>query len=357
MRNQERDMTQSLRVVHFINAFYGGMGGEEAAQTPVQIQDGVAGPGRLLAQRLGDQAEVVATIICGDGYFSAHEDEVADWVMTRLQALRPDVFIAGPAFRSGRYGLSCGRLCLEAERAGIPAVTGMHVENPGSDLYRGEHLYIIATEASAVGMPQAIERIAALALKRGRGEAIGTPAAEGFLPRAVRRTVPSGRSAAERAVDMALRKWRQEPYTSEITIETFEVIPPPPPLPDLSTTLCAIVTEAGLVRMGNPDRLPSAGATHWAAYSIAGMDRLVPGEWDAVHGGFDNTAALQDPNRVVPLDALRDLERQGKIGRLLDELFVTVGNMGSLNAMKRIGAEIAADLLQRGVGAVIVPAT
>ena len=50
-------------------------------------------------------------------------------------------------------------------------------------------------------------------------------------------------------------------------------------------------------------------------------------------------------------------ERQGKIGRLLDELFVTVGNMGSLNAMKRIGAEIAADLLQRGVGAVIVPAT
>jgi glycine reductase len=87
------------------------------------------------------------------------------------------------------------------------------------------------------------------------------------------------------------------------------------------------------------------------------MDRLVPGEWDAVHGGFDNTAALQDPNRVVPLDALRDLERQGKIGRLLDELLVTVGNMGSLNAMKRIGAEIAADLLQRGVGAVIVPAT
>jgi glycine reductase len=83
----------------------------------------------------------------------------------------------------------------------------------------------------------------------------------------------------------------------------------------------------------------------------------VPGEWDAVHGGYDNTAALQDPNRVVPLDALRDLERQGKIGRLLDELFVTVGNMGSLNAMKRIGAEIAADLLQRGVGAVIVPAT
>jgi glycine reductase len=350
-------MTQPLRVVHFINAFYGGMGGEEAAQTPVQLQEGVVGPGRLLAQQLGEQAEVVATIICGDGYCSAHEDEVVAWVLERLQTLRPDVFIAGPAFRSGRYGLACGRLCLEAERVGIPAVTGMHEENPGSDLYRNEHLYIVATEASAAGMAAAMERMAALALKRARGEAIGTAAAEGFLARAVRRTVPTGRSAAERAVDMAVRKWRGEPYRSEITIETFEVIPPPPPLPDLTTTLCAIVTESGLVPSGNPDRLPSAGATHWAAYSVAGMERLVPGEWDAVHGGFDNTAALQDPNRVVPLDALRDLERQGTIGRLLDELFVTVGNLGSLNAMRRIGSEIAADLQRRGVGAVIVPAT
>jgi glycine reductase len=350
-------MTQPLRVVHFINTFYGGVGGEEAAQTPVSIQDGVLGPGRLLAQCLGAQAEVVATIMCGDGYFSAYEDDVTASVMQHLQTLRPDVFVAGPAFRSGRYGLACGRLCLAAERAGIPAVTGMHVENPGSDLYRGEHLYILATEASAVGMQPAMERMAALALKRARGEAIGTAVEEGFLPRAVRRTVPTGRSAAARAVDMALRKWRQEPYTSEITIETFEVIPPPPPLPDLSTTLCAIVTESGLVRSGNPHRLPSAGATHWATYTIAGMDRLVPGEWDAIHGGYDNTAALQDPNRVVPLDALRDLERRGKIGRLLDELFVTVGNLGSLNAMKRIGAEIAADLLRHKVGAVIVPAT
>jgi glycine reductase len=95
----------------------------------------------------------------------------------------------------------------------------------------------------------------------------------------------------------------------------------------------------------------------WAKYSIAGMERLVPGEWDGVHGGYDNSAALQDPNRVVPLDAMRALERAGMIGQLLDELFVTVGNLGSLNAMKRIGAEIANTLLQRGVGAVILPAT
>jgi glycine reductase len=300
---------------------------------------------------------VIATLICGDGYFSDREEEVAEQARQYLLDHQPDVFLAGPAFRSGRYGLACGRLCLEAERVGIPAVTGMHVENPGSDVYRPQHLFIIATEPNAAGMRPALEGMTALALKRGRGQPLGSATEEGFLPRAVRRTVPTGVPAAVRAVDLALQKWRGAAFTSELTVETFEVMPPPPPLADPAQTLFALVTESGLVARGNPDRLPAASATHFAIYSIAGMDRLLAGTWDAVHGGYDNTAALQDPNRVVPLDAMRALEREGVIGRLLDEMFVTVGNLGSLNAMQRIGAEIAQQLLKRGVGAVVLPAT
>ena len=350
-------MAGVLRVVHFLNAFFAGVGGEEAADTPLQLCQGAVGPGKLLAQYLSGQGQIVATILCGDGYFSAHEEDVVQQVQAYWQELQPDVFLAGPAFRSGRYGLACGRLCLEAERRQIPAVTGMHEENPGSDLYRREHLYIVATAASAVGMAPALARMAALAMKRGHRQSIGTAAAEGFLPRAVRRTIATGVPAAVRAVDMALKKWHGLPYTSELSVETFEPVAPPPPLPDPASTVFALVTEAGLVRTGNPDRLPAAGATHWARYNIGGMARLMPGEWDIVHGGYDNTAALQDPNRVVPLDALRELVQRGVIGALHNELFVTVGNMGSLSAMRRIGAEIAAELTSRGVGAVLVPAT
>jgi glycine reductase len=343
--------------MHFINAFFGGLGGEEEAHTAVSLQDGALGPGRLLEQILADEGKVIATLMCGDGYFSEHEEEVVVQVQGYLRDLKPDVFLAGPAFRSGRYGLACGRLCLEAERLGIPAITGMHEENPGSDLFRPQHLYIVATAASAVGMQPALQRMTALAIKRARRLPLGSAAEEGFLPRAVRRTVRTGIPAAKRVVAMALQKWRSEPYKSELTVETFEVIPPPPPLTDPSKILFALVTESGLVPRSNPDRLPSAAATHWAQYSIADMDQLVPGEWDGVHGGYDNTAALQDPNRLVPLDAVRALEREGVIGKLMDELFVTVGNGGNLNAMKRIGAEIAKTLVQRGVGAVILPAT
>jgi glycine reductase len=350
-------MAEPFRLVHYLNAFFGGLGGEEEAQTPLRRQAGAVGPGRLLEQILAGEGRIIATLICGDGYFSDREEEVAEQVRQCLLECKPDVFLAGPAFRSGRYGLACGRLCLEAERLGIPAITGMHAENPGADLYRPQHLFIVATESNAAGMRPALERMAALAIKRARGLPLGAAHEEGFLPRAVRRTVATGVPAAVRAADMALRKWRGQPFTSELTVETFEAVPPPPPLADPAKTLFALVTEAGLVARGNPDRLPAAAATHYAVYSIAGMARLVPGEWDAVHGGYDNAAALQDPNRVVPLDAVRALEREGAIGQLLDELFVTVGNMGSLNAMRRIGAQIAQELRQRGVGAVILPAT
>jgi betaine reductase len=118
-------MTEPLRVIHFINAFFGGLGGEEEAHTAVSLQDEALGPGRLLEQILGEDGRVIATIMCGDGYFSEHEEAVVEQVQGYLRDLKPDVFIAGPAFRSGRYGLACGRLCLEAERLGITAVTGM----------------------------------------------------------------------------------------------------------------------------------------------------------------------------------------------------------------------------------------
>lgn len=346
-----------VRLVHYLNAFFGGVGGEADAHHAVEARPGPLGPGNLLQQVCAGQAEVVGTVVCGDAYFNEREEAVVERVRQYVRDQAADAFIAGPAFGSGRYGLACGRLCVEVERLGIPAVTGLHVENPGGDVFLPQHIFAVNTTASAAGMRQALQRMSKLALKRARGEPLASAAEEGFLPRDVRRTVETGVPAAKRAVDLALRKWKGDPYASEITIETFEQVPPPAPLSDPSHTLFALVTECGLVPTGNPDRLPAAGAAHWASYDITGMSTLAQGDWEIVHGGYDNTAALLDPNRVVPLDAMRDLQREGRIGGVLDELLVTVGNLASLSAMKKIGAEMAASLKQRGVGAVVLPAT
>ena len=47
----------TLRVVHYLNQFFAGIGAEDRADTPPGHREGPVGPGRLLQQALGDRAE------------------------------------------------------------------------------------------------------------------------------------------------------------------------------------------------------------------------------------------------------------------------------------------------------------
>ena len=114
-----------MRVVHYLNQFFAGLGGEEAAGTPPQRLEGAVGPGRGLG------LEIAATLACGDDYFGEREDEAITQLLRLLDEERPDVVVCGPSFGSGRYGYACGTLAREAARRGVPAVCGMDPESPG----------------------------------------------------------------------------------------------------------------------------------------------------------------------------------------------------------------------------------
>ena len=64
-----------INIVHVVNQFFAGLGGEEKAGMPVGIIEGSAGAARALEAKLGGQAEVVRTIYVGDNYFHEHKDE------------------------------------------------------------------------------------------------------------------------------------------------------------------------------------------------------------------------------------------------------------------------------------------
>src|SRR5262245_38809162 len=120
-----------LRVSHYLNQFFGGVGGEEHANHPPERRDGAIGPGRALERLLRDDGRVVSTLVCGDNFFNECPVEAHAAVRRWLADVRPDVVVAGPAFAAGRYGAACAQVCRLAEEAGVPAVTGMHPENPG----------------------------------------------------------------------------------------------------------------------------------------------------------------------------------------------------------------------------------
>ena len=320
-------MKSKIRVIHYLNQFFGGIGAEDKAGAPPSHRPGPVGPGVGLARRLDQQAEIAGTLICGDNYFTEHPEDALAQLMEMAETYDADVLAAGPAFSSGRYGAACGRLCVEWQKTGRPALAAMNENNPGVELFKRD-TYIVRAGQTAAAMDDALPRMAALALKLGRGEEVGPAHEEGYFARGVRRNLRLTRGAAERAVDMLMAKASGYPYQTELPVPDFQAVDPAPPVPDLSRSLVALVTESGLVPAGNPDRLETWNVSKWLKYSIDARDGLEQGEFEAWHGGCDTTGTNADPDRAVPLDAARSLEREGDIGRLHDHYYVTTGEHG-----------------------------
>jgi glycine reductase complex component B subunit gamma len=347
----------ALRVVSFVNQFFGQLGGEEKAGAGPQVIDGAIGAARAVQQALGDAGTVVATVICGDNYAAEHANRAISELVALVAAQKPDLLVAGPAFLAGRYGVACGALCaaVQAELK-IPAVTGMHAENPGVELYR-RRVYTVETGAEATRMLAEVKRLVALGLKLARGEAVGTPAAEGYFPRGVTRNVMAGASAADRAVAMLLDKLAGRPVATEVPRPAFPPVPPPRLVKTLEGATIALVTDGGLVPRGNPDAIEALNATRYGAYSIEGKSSLDAAQYDNPHRGYDTTWVKQDPHRLVPVDVARELEQAGAIGKLHETVYSTVGVATTLAHSARMGREIAEKLKEAGVDAVILTST
>jgi betaine reductase len=349
-------MAEPFKVVHYLNQFFGGIGAEDKADARPLYREGPVGPGTGLARLLAGRATVVGTLVCGDNYFVEHQSDALARLLELAERSGADLLVAGPAFSSGRYGTACGTIAQAWQRGGKPALTAMNVNNPGVELFRDE-VYIARTGQTATSMQDALARMAALCAKLGQGVELGPADEEGYFPRGVRRNLRLDRGAGERAVDMLLAKLAGRPYTTELAIEAFGAVPPAPPVTDVSRALVALVTESGLVPAGNPDRLETWNASKWFKYPIAGRTGFERGEYEAWHGGCDTAGTNDDPDRAVPLDAARALEREGVIGRLHDHYYVTTGNMANIKTMARIGAEIAKDMKAAGIQAAIMTAT
>ena len=352
-----------IKIVHVVNQFFAGLGGEEKAGLPVGVIEGSAGAARGLAQKLGGEATITSTIYFGDNYFHEHKEEALKAILDAVRAAEPAVLIAGPAFNSGRYGLACAEICHGAANAlAIPCITAMHEENPGVGAYRefvNARVYCLPTTEATTGMNDALTRLARFALRLASGDEVGAAADEGYFNRGIRRIERTERTGAQRAVEMLLKKINQEPFETEIPMEVWDDAPPAPPLAELKNRNLAIVTTSGVVPWGNPDKFKTYRNTYWRKYNIAELKELESGKWEAVHGGYNVAYMNQNPHYGVPLDALRALEAEGRIGpgKLYPAYYVIPGNQGSPTVMRRMGQEIAADLKKDNVEGVLFVAT
>lgn len=341
-----------MRIVHYVNQFFAGIGGEDSAGTGPELRDGAVGPGRRLAAVLGDEHEIVATAICGDDYAASHPEFAAELVEQARQH-GAEMIVAGPAFTSGRYGMACARITAAASAAGLPALASMHPDNPGLGEAAGTS--VVESGLTARQMKDSLDRFAAATLIVATGEEL--TAQDGRIGPVARTNRLAQRNAAERAVALVLTRLGGDKEAAEIPLPDFDQVTPAAPVDDVTEALIALVTEGGFVPAGNPDRLESARATKWVRHSLDGLDSAAAGSFESVHGGFSTQWANADPNRILPLDVARELEREGAIGRLHGEYLGTTGNGTTVADARRFGMEWAAELRQAKIQAVILTAT
>ena len=347
----------SFKVIHYINQFYAGIGGEEKADYQPEIREGVVGPGMALKGAFKGEAEIVATVICGDSYFASNMDEASAKILDMMREYKPDAFIAGPAFNAGRYGTACGAMCAAvAKEFNIPVISGMYPENPGVEMYK-KFAWIVETPDNAVGMRKAVPAMAKLALKLLKGEPVGKPEAEGYIERGVRKNMFYDKLAAERCVDMFVSKLKGESFETEYKMPVFDRVEPQPAVKDMAHATIALVTSGGICPKGNPDHIEASSASKFGEYDLTGVMDLTSETHCTAHGGYDATYADQDADRVLPVDVLRDMEREGVIGKLHNKFYATVGNGTSVANAKKFGAEIVSRLVADGVTAVILTST
>lgn len=342
------------RVVCYVNQFFGQIGGEDMAHVGFSVKDAPVGPAMLFQNLLKDDCDVVGTVICGDNYFAENTEKAVVEGVELVRALEPDLFIAGPAFNAGRYGISCGNMASAVGRElGIPTVTGMFPENPAVDLFRKD-TYIVKTAILSSTLRKVAPTMAGIGLRLLKHEHIGSAASEGYIKRDIILNEEQPQNAANRAISMLLNKIKGEPFTSELLPPNFDVVDPAPPVTDLKHARLALVTDGGLIPERNPDKLKPNGSTTVGCYN---WDELMSDKYFVIHSGYDGTWVLENPYRLFPVDILREKTASGELGYLDPEVYVTCGNCASVAAAKAKGQQIAQALLDKQITAAILTST
>ncbi len=346
-----------MRVVHYLNQFFGQVGAESEANFPLEVREGVVGPGMMLNQILGDDAEVVATIICGDNYFAENTDALTDEIVKILKDNKADILVAGPAFTAGRYGLACGNVCKIAhQNLQIPAVSGMFEENPGLEMFR-KYAYMFPTANNARGMKDAINTMGEFVKKLAKKEKIGSPEVEGYFKRGVRVAAFKEENGGVRAVNMLMKKIKGEPFETELEMPEFEKFTPSPAIKNLKEATICVMTSGGIVPTGNPDGMEACFCSKYKFYDFEEFGGTTIPNAEVAHGGFDPTFANEDGNRVMPVDVLFDLASEGVIKKVYPYAGVTVGNAMAADQATTFGEGFAKQLVADGVDGVILTST
>lgn len=152
----------------------------------------------------------------------------------------------------------------------------------------------------------------------------------------------------QRLVDLTYQ-WQVRAYDG-VTSWTYDEAPFTPLRKPLSQSRLALLTSSGhFVRGDDPEPFGIKDMTQEQA--VERMDDFIKSEPELSvipvdtpseelcvrHGGYDVRGPQCDPNVVLPLERLRELEAEGRIGELASQAYSFVGAAAQTPILKRVG--------------------
>jgi len=165
------------------------------------------------------------------------------------------------------------------------------------------------------------------------------------------------RSASERSIDMLLNKYYHREYQTEINM---------PDIPDISAAALKkplreasilFLTDGGLVPKGNPDHVAPFCGSDFYVYEIGTAGALEAADYQISHQGYDHTAVLENPNRLVPVDAAHRLAETGVIREVYPAFISVAGVMTPTSQSIQLGKKIAQYIDSCPADAVVITST
>ncbi len=267
-----------MKVVHYLNQFFAGLGAEEAAgQSPSGSR---ARPARAGARGLG--LEIGDARVRRRPLRRARGGALAQLCVARRGAARRPRLRALVRLRALRLRVRDAR-ARGRTSAVTRSVCGDGPREPRGD--RGRRRGVHRPDEperrrDARGAPV----MAALAARLAAGEELGTPEDEGYLPRGLRRNERPSRTGAERAIDLLLAKLARR--DADRGRGGFD---------SRAAACTGRRRHAGEARARHRGRLRAAGKPGraaddprgaWLRYPIAGERTLRRGAYESVHGGL-----------------------------------------------------------------------
>lgn len=339
-----------MRVVQYLNQFFGQIGGESYASMAPQVIPKAIGPAQVAQKLLGEEGELIATIVVGDNWINERLAERTQEVATVIENLNPDIVLLGPAFGAGRYGVAVGALAEALLKRHRIAIGAMAAENPGQDIYR-RSAYLVDSGLSPKTMAQVIGHMVELGLALYRKERIESADAWHYFAQGRRVPYHHAQIGADRAVAALVARLTGQTYQTEVRREATSTVTPAPRLRTLDDATIVMISDGGIVPCGNPDHIEASMATRYGVYDTT-ISCLEPN-----HGGYDNQFARDNPYRVVPLDVLSQFQQEGLIGALFPFWYSTSGNATSVAHAQAFGEKICQDLRRIRNPAVLLTST